>query len=340
VATAYFAHSAELVARAAEVLGRVDDQKHYAALAARIRDAFANEYVSPAGRLLSDATTAYALALEFALLPTAAQRQHAAERLIALIRESDYRISTGFVGTPLICDALSHTGNEPAAFRLLLQRENPSWLYPVTMGATTIWERWDSMLPDGSINPGEMTSFNHYALGAVADWIHRTIGGLAPAAPGYRAIEVRPRPGGGITRAAARHRTPYGIAECAWAIEAGTFQITVVVPPNTTAHVTLPGANSAPLEVGAGTHHWSYSYQEPEARPPLTIDSSVGELVDDAEAWAVVRGTLARLASNAPFIDQLTHGQSGSPLREVLATLWNADEVGAAIETGLAALGR
>jgi alpha-L-rhamnosidase len=338
VATAYFAHSAELVGQAARALGRTEDEAHYLALAANVREAFAREYVTPAGRLMSDATTGYALAIEFGLLPDAAQRQHAAERLVALMRESGYHISTGFVGTPLICDALCRTGNYRAAFRLLLQRENPSWLYPVTMGATTVWERWDSMLPDGSINPGEMTSFNHYALGAVADWIHRTIGGLAPAAPGYRSIEVRPRPGGGITRAAARHRTPYGTTECTWAIEAGQFQMTIVVPPNTTARVTLPGSDIAPLEVGSGTHRWSYAYQNPDARPSLTIDSTVGDFIDDADAWAVVMDTIARLAPRAPFIRRMIQGQSSSRLREALAGVPNPGEVGAAIETALAGL--
>src|SRR5207253_5774809 len=132
--------------------------------AAEIRTAFQHEYVTPSGRLMSDTTTAYALAIEFALLPEPRQRQHAGKQLARLVRGSRYRISTGFVGTPLICDALCSIGEYEAAFRLLTQRDCPSWLYPVTMGATTIWERWDSMLPDGSINPGEMTSFNHYAL--------------------------------------------------------------------------------------------------------------------------------------------------------------------------------
>jgi alpha-L-rhamnosidase len=339
VASAYFARSAELVAQAAEVLGQAEDETHYRALAAEVRAAFAREYVTPAGRLLSDAATGYALALEFALLPNAAQRQHAAERLVALVRESGYHISTGFVGTPLICDALCHTGNERAAFRLLLQRENPSWLYPVTIGATTIWERWDSMLPDGTINPGEMTSFNHYALGAVADWMHRSIGGLAPSAPGYRRLAIRPVPGGGLTSARARHRTPYGIAECAWEIAAGQITVSAVVPPNTTAGVTLPGGDGRPIEVGAGAHRWSYAYQN-KARPRLTIDSSVGDLVDDAGAWAVVTETIARLAPNAPFIWQIMRSRSDSPLRAALTTLPNAGEAYAAIESGLAALER
>src|SRR6266540_1936057 len=339
VATAYLARSAELAGQAAEVLGRLDEARHYRDLAVEVRRAFAAEYVRPNGRMLSDATTAYALALQFDLLPEPTQRQRSAERLVDLVHDAGFHISTGFVGTPLICDALCSAGRTDAAYRLLQQRECPSWLYPITMGATTIWERWDSMLPDGSINPGEMTSFNHYALGAVADWMHRTIGGLAPAAPGYRSIEVRPRPGGSITQAAARHRTPYGMAECAWTIEAGEFQMTVVVPPNTTARVTLPGSDVAPIEVGSGTHRWLYAYQDPEARPPLTIDSTVGDLIDDAGAWEVVMNTIARLAPRVPFIRRIIQGQSSSSLREVLATVPNAGEVGAAIESTLAALG-
>jgi alpha-L-rhamnosidase len=109
-----------------------------------------------------------------------------------------------------VCDALTATGHLDDAYRLLLQRECPSWLYPVTMGATTIWERWDSMLPDGRINPGEMTSFNHYALGAVADWLHRVVGGIEPAEPGYRTVRIAPRPGGGLTWAETSLDTSHG----------------------------------------------------------------------------------------------------------------------------------
>ena len=196
VASAYFVHSADLAALAASVLERTGEQKKYLALADEARAAFVREYVTSSGRLMSDAETAYALALVFDLLPTAEQRQRAGDRLNELVRDSGYHIRTGFVGTPLICDALCNTGHYVAAYRLLMQQECPSWLYPVTMGATTVWERWDSMLPDGSINPGEMTSFNHYALGAVADWMHRTIGGLTPTEPGYRRMEICPRPGG------------------------------------------------------------------------------------------------------------------------------------------------
>lgn len=256
IASAYFVHSADLTALAAEVLGRTDEQKKYLALAAEARAAFVREYVTPSGRLMSDAETAYSLALVFDLLPTAEQRQRAGDRLNELVRESGYHIRTGFVGTPIISDALCSTGHYVAAYRLLMQQECPSWLYPVTMGATTVWERWDSMLPDGSINPGEMTSFNHYALGAVADWMHRTIGGLTPTEPGYRRMEIRPRPGGGLTHAQTRHLTPYGMAESTWKIEDGKFHLDVIIPPNTNALVTLPGSVS-PTEVGSGSYTFS-----------------------------------------------------------------------------------
>ncbi len=278
IATAYLARSAEIVADAAIVIGT--DGEHYAALAARTREAFARHYVTGAGRVLSDAPTAYALAIEWALLPAGEQRTLAGERLADLVRTNGFRIATGFVGTPLIADALTSTGRADLAHRLLLERGCPSWLYPVTMGATTIWERWDSMLPDGSINPGQMTSFNHYALGAVADWMHRVLAGLAPAAPGYREITVRPLPYPALTHASARHLTPYGEARVAWRRENGQFSLEADVPVGTTATVHLPGATE-PLSVGHGHHAWTVADPAPAAGPVTTVR----ELIDDPTLW-------------------------------------------------------
>ncbi|MDQ0378522.1 glycoside hydrolase family 78 protein [Amycolatopsis thermophila] len=253
VATAYLARSAEIVADAAEVLGR--DGSKYRTLSERTRAAFAREYVTGSGRVLSDAPTVYAQAIEWALLPTPEQRSAAGRRLADLVRTNGFRIATGFVGTPLITDALTDAGYPGLAYRLLLERGCPSWLYPVTMGATTIWERWDSMLPDGSINPGEMTSFNHYALGAVADWMHRTVAGLAPWAPGYREMTVRPVPNAALTHASARHETPYGEASVAWRRDSGRLTLEVVVPPGVTAKVHVPGDSA--VEVRHGRHSWT-----------------------------------------------------------------------------------
>jgi alpha-L-rhamnosidase len=338
VATAYFARSAELLGQAAGGLGRGADETRYLALAAEVRDAFAREYVTPGGRLVSDATTAYALAIQFALLPTPEQRQAAGRRLAALARGSGYRISTGFVGTPLICDAMCSAGEYEAAYRLLIQRQCPSWLYPVTMGATTIWERWDSLLPDGTVNPGEMTSFNHYALGAVADWLHRTVAGLAPAAPGYRRITIRPVPGGGLTNASTRHRSPYGLATCSWKIEAGQMTVEAEIPANTTASVYLPGRVGEPFEVGAGRHRWVYPYHLPQVvHPVLTLDSTLGELIDDPVAYAKVMKVIAE--HNPEFADRMD-GQTEVTLRQAMLLNPNPDRLAARIEAALASVER
>lgn len=325
VATAYFVRSADLVAQAAEVLGRTDEEQQYRSLATTARDAFAREYVTPNGRMMNDAETAYALALAFDLLSTAEQRQRAGDRLAELVRDSGYHIRTGFVGTPLICDALCTTGHYAVAYRLLMQSECPSWLYPVTMGATTVWERWDSMLPDGSINPGEMTSFNHYALGAVADWMHRTIGGLAPAEPGYRRMEICPRPGGGITRAQTRYLTPYGLAECKWQIENGEINLQVVIPPNTTACVTLPGSDEPPIEVGSGNWHWSAPYDDPDAPGPYTVDDLIGDITYDKAAREAIMGVLDRVGAPV-FLKRILFNERNTPLRQALSMLPNHEE--------------
>jgi alpha-L-rhamnosidase len=325
VASAYFVHSADLVALAAGVLERTAEKKKYIDLAAAARAAFVREYITPSGRLMSDAETAYALALVFDLLPTDEQRQRAGDRLDELVRDSGYRIRTGFVGTPIISDALCSTGYYIAAYRLLMQQDCPSWLYPVTMGATTVWERWDSMLPDGSINPGEMTSFNHYALGAVADWMHRTIGGLAPASPGYRRMEIRPRPGGGLSHARVRHITPYGLAECAWKIEDGMFDIDVIIPPNTTAFVILPGSDLAPIEVGSGTWHWSVPYQDPDARGPFTLDDLTGDILSDNTTRDAIMDVLER-AGTPDFLRTTILSERNMALRQSLHMLPNYDD--------------
>jgi alpha-L-rhamnosidase len=206
------------------------------------------------------------------------------------------------------------------------------------MGATTIWERWDSMLPDGSINPGEMTSFNHYALGAVADWLHRMVGGLAPAEPGYRTILIQPRPGGGIQHASARHVTPYGLAECRWMIDGEMASINVVVPPNAKAIVRLPGKEDQPFEVGSGRHSWSYPYRDPDVRKPISVDDPIGEIADVPQAWNAVGDVIARLAPKSHFIKFGLLTQRKTPLRQALANLPNAEDVLADISRALSRL--
>jgi alpha-L-rhamnosidase len=261
VASAYFALSTQLVADAATLLGHHADADRYGALAEEIRAAFRDEYLTPRGRLMSDTATAYALALRFGLISDDDARRRVAASLARSVKESFYTISSGFLGTPQVLAALSDAGDELSAYRLLTQTGLPSWLYPVTMGATTIWERWDSLLPDGSVNGTGMTSFNHYAFGAVADWMHRHIGGLAPLERGYRTLLVAPLPGPGVTSARASLRTPYGTAECEWSLAGTDVSLRVLVPPNTTAVVVRPGVTDDrqnPVRVAAGRHEWGY----------------------------------------------------------------------------------
>jgi alpha-L-rhamnosidase len=289
VATAYLARSLQIVSDAAAVLGHDDDAEKYAQLAREVRAAFAAEFVTSAGLIHSDAATVYALSIEWDLLPTERQRRKAGSRLADLVRSSGFRITTGFVGTPVICAALTSTGHVDVAYRLLLQTQCPSWLYPITMGATTIWERWDSMRPDGSINPSGMTSFNHYALGAVADWMHRTVAGLGPASPGYRSIEVRPLPGSlpALTSASARHLTPYGEAAVTWKRAEGVFHLRVQIPVGSTASVYVPGA-AEPIGVGHGLHEWEVSDPVSRMAPVDWSSATVRDLIDDAVTWQAV----------------------------------------------------
>ena len=288
VAGAYLFRSLDLVAQAAAVLGNDADHGKYSALAEETRQAFLAEYVTPSGRMVSDAQTAYSLALIFGISTDPAQRQALGGRLAELARLGGYRIATGFVGTPLIADALTVTGHLDAAERLLTQTECPSWLYPVTQGATTIWERWDSILEDGSVNPGEMTSFNHYALGAIADWMHRTVAGLAPAAPGYRKLRIAPRPLTSLAHASTSHETPYGLARVAWKRVGDRILVEATVPPGTTAVVSLPDG-SAEFVVGSGRHSWDVPDAGPAAEPgPTSLDTPLADIMDDPEAYAAV----------------------------------------------------
>ncbi|MGA0567967.1 family 78 glycoside hydrolase catalytic domain [Rathayibacter sp. KR2-224] len=249
VATASIYRSARIVADVAELLGLADEQAEFDAIATELCRAFNANYVDADGTVKSDCTTVYSLAIVFGLL-SPEHEQFAGRRLAQLAEEAGYRVSTGFAGTPFITDALTKTGHVDAAYRLLLERECPSWLYPVTMGATTVWERWDSMLPDGTINPGQMTSFNHYALGAVADWMHRVVGGIAPLEPGYASVLVAPQPGGGLTHADTALETPHGRVSVRWKVNDGELTVEAELPDGVDGVLRLPGAEDQALSGG------------------------------------------------------------------------------------------
>ena len=242
IATAFFAHSSDLLARSARALGKNDDAREYGDLFQRIKAAWNREYVTSSGRMSSNTQTAYALGLEFRLLPEA-QRADAGQRLAANVNQFGH-LTTGFLGTPYLTDALTETGHLGESYKLLLNRKYPSWLYPITQGATTIWERWDGQRPDSSFQETSMNSFNHYAYGAIGDWMVRVVAGLDldEAAPAYKHIVIHPQPGGGLTSARAELMTQYGSAASGWKLEGGQIKLDVRVPANTHATVRLPGA--------------------------------------------------------------------------------------------------
>ena len=260
IATAFFACSTGLLLKTARVLGKKDDAAKYSALLEKIKPAFQQEYVTANGRLASNTQTAYALALAFDLLPSE-KPAAAAERLANEVNVFKNHLTTGFLGTPHLCHSLSHNGHLEAAYALLLQETYPSWLYPVKMGATTIWERWDGIKPDGAFQDAGMNSFNHYAYGAIGEWLYRVVAGIEidPEQPGYKHILIQPQPGGNLTYARASLLSMYGKIESAWQIAEGRFSLAVGIPANTRATVRLPTAqlekvmeSKQPLNQAAG----------------------------------------------------------------------------------------
>ncbi|PSK55436.1 hypothetical protein B9Z65_2825 [Elsinoe australis] len=272
VADAYLVHVTEIFSAVCKAIGKSDLAQKYAQDAERLRKAFQHKYISPYGNLMSNTQTGIALAVQYGLYRNTDEVKVAAASLRKLVRYAKFHIATGFAGTPVITHALTNTAQPQLAYRMLLEKTCPSWMYPVTMGATTIWERWDSMLPNGKINPGEMTSFNHYALGAVADWLHGTVGGISPLEPGWKVIKVRPVPGGNVTSAKVSFDGPYGLVACEWTWQNGKFDMTLQVPSNSSAQVTLPSEISRDVTkpeepfktVGSGVHKFQCDFDAGE----------------------------------------------------------------------------
>lgn len=282
VADAYLVHVTEVMVKIAVAIGNAAAAASYQAEYERVKRTFQDKYVTKAGLVVGDSQTALALAICFSLLDGEAQLKVAGERLARLVRQARFRVSTGFAGTPLVLHALSQTDHLDLAYNMLLEKECPSWLYPVTMGATTIWERWDSMLPDGTINPGSMTSFNHYALGSVANWLHSVVGGISPLAPGWQTFMVRPRPDCRLGHCEVRFVSPYGLVRVKWALQEDekqqqqqsqqpeverstrTYLLEVEVPPNSKALLRLPGSAETEEEgtwIGPGSRELSFEWE-------------------------------------------------------------------------------
>ncbi len=244
LATAFFSYSTQLTLRTARILQKEGDVKYYEKLLSQINKAFQQEFVTPSGRLSPHSQTAYTLALAFDLL-TEEQTSKAVDYLVADIKARKFHLSTGFLGTPHLCHVLSDHGQIDVAYKLLFQEKYPSWLYPITRGATTIWERWDGIKPDSSFQLVKMNSFNHYAYGAIGDWMYRVVAGieLDVEQPGYKHILIQPQPTKELTFAKASYKSIHGLIRSEWEIKNNRMEVIVEVPPNTRASVRLPNAN-------------------------------------------------------------------------------------------------
>ncbi len=244
IATAFYAYSASLVASAAKELGRADDEKLYNDIFNNIRNVFNYEYVTPSGRVGTNSQTSYILALMFNLLPDDL-RENATRFLVADIKKRNNHLSTGFLGTPYICHILSQNGFTDVAYDLLLQESYPSWLYPVKMGATTIWERWDGQKTDSTFQDPGMNSFNHYAYGAIGDWMYRVSAGIEAKSPGYKEILIQPHLTSKLDYSKASFESPYGTIASGWERKEGIILVTVTIPANTKATIVLPVVDAA-----------------------------------------------------------------------------------------------
>ena len=262
--TASLCNTSALLAKIADILGETQDAKHYRALSEKTADAYCSILTDGNGKLLEEFQTAYVLPIYLNMFPTQQIREKAAANLAALAKRNDWCIGTGFPGTPYILFALCDNGQVDAAYHMLLNTKCPSWLYEVKAGATTIWERWDGLdengvCPIGDDGTDKMISYNHYASGAVGDFLYRRIAGIEPTEAGYKTFRVKPILGGGLTSAAAKVRTPYGDASVQWKTAENTFTVTVCVPVGTRCELTLPDGTSQILTSGTHTATCSIS---------------------------------------------------------------------------------
>ncbi|HWD93317.1 MAG TPA: family 78 glycoside hydrolase catalytic domain [Verrucomicrobiae bacterium] len=324
--TAFYAYYAQAMSEMAAAIGDSTDAVSYATLNSNIVSAFA-AFFNPDGSFKDGSSqTGYALAFTLNLIPPALQSQ-ASQQFANSIAQFDNHLATGFIGTPRLLPALHNAGHDDLAGRILLQQTYPSWLYQVSLGATTMWERWDGWMPASGFESPTMNSFNHYAFGAVGQYLYGAVGGINAASPGYKSILIQPVPGNGLNWAAASYNSVNGLISTAWTNTDGTFHLTVVVPPNTTAQIYVPATNASTVfesgvpaggspgvsyagftnnyaiyAVGSGNYSWSSVLPVPPAPPTVAETDSVYLLSDSfppLPGGDLITNTTTSVASNS-----------------------------------------
>lgn len=327
ISTAFFGHSTDLLARSARILGKNDDAREYEALLENIKEAFQYEYMTSSGRIMSNTQTAYLLALQFDLL-TDEMEPKAVQYLLSRINERGH-LTTGFLGTPHLNPILTQYGHTGEAYELLLRKEYPSWLYPVTMGATTIWERWDGIKPDGTFQDPGMNSYNHYAYGAIGEWLYKSVAGIDQQTAGYKQISIHPHFGGGFDYVRSLLNSMYGRIESSWHYTDDEMHLTIEIPVNTTAVVTLPYAKvndvtesgsalnqaddilgysqtgeNIKVEIGSGRYQFVYSSDRLASlleNNEFSINTGLGSLMSQEESRNILEKHIPELLESESY---------------------------------------
>ncbi|MBR2808383.1 MAG: family 78 glycoside hydrolase catalytic domain [Oscillospiraceae bacterium] len=324
--------SLDIVAKTSGLLGHTQDEQKYRARYEQVMKAFREEYVTITGRLVSETQTALTLALHFGMVEEK-HRAAIAERLAANIAAHKTHLTTGFIGTPYACLALSDHGKHDIAGKLLLQEENPGWLYEVKMGATTIWERWNSILPDRSFNPANMNSLNHYAYGSIGTWLYTRLAGLKLAEAGYKKFIVEPKFIKGITNVNLSFDSVYGQIGIAWRCEKGMITVNVKIPANTTAIVHLPEKDET-LELGSGSYTWEYPTETKLELDRYTMEIPLRVMLEHPAAVPLLKQYMPEMTDNPmiqyvmnePISAMLAYAPQAKPLYEMILQAMNAAE--------------
>lgn len=276
IASAFYANSTWILAQSAGILGKAEDAAEYTALYEAIKAGFQREFITETGRIVSESQTACALILSFGLCRPE-HRARIAKTLADNLATHGNHLTTGFIGTPYLCRALTENGYHELAGKLLLNEDYPGWLREVKLGATTIWERWDSMHDDGTLDQSGMNSFNHYSFGAIGEWMIEYLTGIQIAKAGYSEISLKPRFIQGLTHVKATRETPYGTLSCGWKCKDGKITVDVTVPVNTTATLHLP-EQEEPIHLGSGIYHYVYPTTTCLEPKKYSMDTTMGEL--------------------------------------------------------------
>lgn len=327
VANAYYLYVTDLVRQTAKELGKTAESEHYRRLYEKTLASFREEYFTSRGRIVSESQTACALALYFNLAREK-DREKILRTLAVNIENHKNHLTTGFVGTPYLCHALSENGAHELACVLFMKEDCPSWLYAVNMGATSVWERWDGIYPDGTMPHPGLNSMNHYANGAVGDWMYRKIGGINQLEPGYHKFYVKPMFVRGIEEAETELETPYGKIVSYWSCKNKKIQVRVTVPANTTAILYLPEKEDV-LTVGSGVHCYEYETSTSLKELKYSLDSTLGAILEEPLGLKMMEQLAPALLAN-PMIAYakrmtLAEGISSAPeIRPVYEAVLNA----------------